>query len=509
MSLPAGTWSFPGLQNILGGEFTDVRGASPSVCTLWIAPQDQIDLSPGTLTLTFGNTVLNFPGFAMQKAYLRKWHDGGRQIWSLQLLDRRWKWSLGTISGEWNRRLPDGSVDTATKKSPAELAGLLLDAMGESGYNTSAMPSGMWPYANWRATNPANALARLCESVGCDIVCGETVKIVRVGQGLELPVGRHPFYRYRPISRPTTLVLQGGRNLYQTKLKLEPIAYETSWEQKRLNDVTYKPTAGWNREHPLIFDGLTGNNLTAAKSSIYKVFRVKEQQNGGLSVPGYTGQIEKVTQYVLRDTQITTAEDLDDYKRAAPAYIDGTFWNYSDDPTDSESQRYYGQWKLDKEALLVEFPQPMFGLDSSYLVEDPTLYLNTSYSLKDKDGKDVLYSKSRNIGGSGGSLVVRRPEVFATIANGTSTADQADQEAEAYLGAIAGRYESQWSYEMEYPGWLTGSLDGKIEQVRYCGTVNRPATTHVSVMGEFDAMTPSARERRDRQIAAQLAEALQ
>jgi hypothetical protein len=151
-----GSCSYSGL-NIRYASLTYSRGVTPSIATVLCPPTSNLRLPPSTLTFSFGNNSVAFQDAAILSAYVRRRYMGKGWLHSVQIADRRWKWAFGSISGEYNKRKPDGTVDENTRKTPAELADLCLQAMGEGNFNTGQMPQGVFPYVKWSNENPALA----------------------------------------------------------------------------------------------------------------------------------------------------------------------------------------------------------------------------------------------------------------------------------------------------------------------------------------------------------------
>src|SRR5215469_13070402 len=110
---PQGYFWWPGIETFLHGSFSFTHGISPSLATLFIAPQlvwpDMVgDLTvnylPGGNSYTFTDCILDFISIEREA--------DGRQVWGLHVLDRRLKWvDCGRISGNYNVRRQNGDGD--------------------------------------------------------------------------------------------------------------------------------------------------------------------------------------------------------------------------------------------------------------------------------------------------------------------------------------------------------------------------------------------------------------
>jgi hypothetical protein len=499
--------SYPGINTALGAEFTLSRGVSPSVCTLWMMPQASLNLPPGTLSFVSDNTI-SFPDAAIDLAFLRKNEDASRQRWSVQILDRRWRWKLGSVSGEYNTRLPNGQVVEATRKTPGELATLIFAALGETA-DVSRMPATVFPPVAWNAITPAQALKELCEYVGCEVALdiNNRVTIWPLGMGSEAgdsQVQRHPAFRVMPRRRPNKIVVQCGPTRYQSKLELEAVGKNEDGKQYRLDQLSYAPE-DWSTESFWSFPSVTDDDdRAAAFESVYRHFRVKGQAGGGWDVPGCSVQVDKLSQLLpLYSSIVQTAFDLDDTDQELPAHIDGEYWPYADGQDNTDNSRYTAPWKLHGDQGLVETRWPTFSLDESSEIAEPTLYLTCSYNVRKPDGALDRLEREAVLAPGSGALTIQRPELYASkyviyASDGISqeqiigSEDKANAEADAYLAIFQRKYQDAWAYEREYAGFLPVSPDGKIAQVRWSCAMNRAALTHASVNAELDVFSLGA-----------------
>src|SRR5258707_3556437 len=99
---PTGILSFPGVDQILSWSFTLSHGITPSAALVEIAPQFGMPAEVGTMVISFGDVALEFAGCLLDSANVRR--DGAGMIVSLSILDRRWAWRYGAVSGRYNLR---------------------------------------------------------------------------------------------------------------------------------------------------------------------------------------------------------------------------------------------------------------------------------------------------------------------------------------------------------------------------------------------------------------------
>lgn len=263
------------------GTFTFQAGVSPSRATIHTrlgAVYPQI----GTMRITDGSIFVDFPNCRVVRHTIVS--TGGRGRWRQIIIeDRRWRWWLSRISGEYNE-LDRGSRDIATQKSARKLAALCLDRMGETGYNVTALPDDAYPQVAWDSEVAPVALDAICQEFGCVVVLNHRSNTVRVWK---VNAGSKPLIDSRAMDAtpsqepqvvPPQLIFEGGPTLWQRDLLLEPIGIETQKNReviRPIDELSYKPTTGWESEDPRAFYGVDEEKRDLAKRCIWKMFRVK------------------------------------------------------------------------------------------------------------------------------------------------------------------------------------------------------------------------------------------
>lgn len=190
------------------------------------------------------------------------------ETWQMEIQDRRWRWlATGHVSGTYN--VPDDTRDTTrppegagpylagariyvpwTVRSPHALIRQCLDAMGERNYRIDAPNQAHpLPAIQWDHDNPAQALSRLCDTLGCRVIYRpdtDTVWVVPIGKGQGLPEG-DPGVLYRDApgiktpSRPDSITLVGAPVKYQVEWVLEAVGEEWDGRLKPIDSLSYAP----------------------------------------------------------------------------------------------------------------------------------------------------------------------------------------------------------------------------------------------------------------------------
>lgn len=508
--------SFAGIQEIIAAEFTLSRGVSPSICTLFIRPQSVLNIGRGPLSLGFGSSTVTFTDMTPDLAHIRPL-SGTK--WALQLYDRRFYWK-GHVVGEYNQRQPDGKVKNEANSQL--LADKLLKALGETTHDVSRMSQIIYPHVKWDG-NPAYALASLLDDCSCTLAPGPTNNLVvyPLGQGNDLPNGDDtvPYLSYKR-QVPGEIKVVCGPDLFQSKFKLEAVARGFDEKIQPIDNVDFLPTGGWGNDFYMFFPAVASNRRLHAFESMYRLYRVQELAQGGMTPTGCQTPVTRFTQYALNDFSCTMYEDptmlASEGKLGGLPSLDGTYWPQSDHAVNTAvNTPYIGKFAINKDNLVLT-DYPIIKFSSSGSIQAPELYLTTSFAVWDDKFEDrARYTKSQNLGGVG-TVVVRRQDlyrVFNTAYSGTNPTGTTDNQpaisaqVDEYLRLHALKWQDPWILDREYHGILPLLPDGKIAQVRWRIGFDGP-TTRASKNFEFDTCNVSYEERRRRETVAQLQEAL-
>jgi len=504
---PQGLATFPGVNYVVGASMSFTHGISPSVCSLTIAPQTNLISTGGTLAFMYDGASLLFHGCKVDRGSFRR--DRSGNIWSLQIFDRRWRWAWGAISGRYNVRRTEYTLVTDTEKTPRELAELCLDAMGETGYDVNDLPNDTRPEILWDGEVPAEALARLCDDLGCRVVLqlDNTVAIRVAGTGALLPtdgvmegeaVIDAPEY-------PDEIAILCGKSLFQVDFELEMVGMDTDNTVKLLDDLSYKPAAGWSAVDFPEFAAVTASKKARrlAQETVYRWARVKCSDTYPVTIPGYTPEtgdpeIKDRELIELEAEQVETVTE-NGRKRRRPAIVYGVWYNGVEDlanVTDTidpleaqkdtatdEDTKTHRSFSIDKEQRIVKFGQPLYanaeiGTPTKLTITEPTVRLRTACTILDVNTRGpVRYAKKRATGGTfltptrydrHDEIILTHVPTYDASYNVTAiTKNDADVDAECdyYLDAIQAEYLPQGPLTMRYAGLRAINLDGAVQQL--------------------------------------------
>ena len=526
MSAPQAILRFPGIQGVRSFSYTLSHGITPGVCQVEMVPQVQVPAEIGTMEIIFGQVRMAFPDCIVDAASLRR--TGAGTIISLTILDRRWRWRYGEISGKYNVRKLDGQVNVKTEKTPRNLAGLCLTAMGETRYDAMDLPNKTRPHVEWVADNPATELAQLCESLGCRVVLGldGRVTLRRMGQGGTLPSLPQQItqdYGIDPPIRPDKIKIVAQPSRYQTKFRLEPVGEDVDRSIVHVDELSYMPSGGWVNNPHYGFGNVGVAVRELATKSVYRWYRIKcsveFDEQDKFSIPGLRPNttIKKLWQLLpLENGLVATFFDHDGAEQNASAYCEGVYWQADADSAENTILREIPiGFSLDVKRGIVMFNEPVFRIDTAGLIKSAYVHLVVGHGVKDYETRmPVRFTITRQMPGrklGTGPAIIHRDDlenrligVYEPDANGprgekfasiTDNVDEVEKEANYYLDAAEAELQTLRQGNVTYAGIIPISPDGTIQQVAWASGPDG-AVTQAGYNSEFSLVVPSWAERR-------------
>ncbi len=421
MQIPLAYVTWKGITQHMEVQLTMMHGLEPSRTTINIPPDQNISQT-GTLTILHGGNEIELVDCRADLIDVYKSSDG-LMMWTVTILDRRWKWKFGQISGYYNTRM-ERVIKAGTEKNIKELMQLCLQSMNEEGYDLSTVPTNVFPEIEWDYELPAEALAKLCDLIGYRIVfqwSRNRVAILKQGEGRRLAQENATDFAatFDPPESPRSLRFVGNRILWEAPLALEAVAQDVDYSWKLLDDpsLSYRPEGGWSDDIDLDFGNFIGNLRVGtisgtsdvrrwAMANAFRKYRIKATSDftklpnaEGLLRPlmlphpdGNTVVVNKREQLlpILRERLATYRADVVAGKiirQQKPAVIygqfDGMTASYLANIEDSEvasssggpgwladgsppkNMVYTGGWNIDAERGIITFSEPVFRPDYS------------------------------------------------------------------------------------------------------------------------------------------------
>lgn len=530
---PTGLVSFPGIQGLTQWSMTLSHGITPSVCMISAVPEGVNPAPLGNLTFTYDRTRFTLYDCLVDSANLSR--DQSGNIVSLVILDKRWRWKFGSISGHYNRRKKDGALDLETEKTPQELAQLLFAEMKEFRFDVSMMPNDQRPECDWDYSVPAQELADLCDDLGCRIVLclDNVVRILPIGTGNGLPNAStqvNADFGYDPPFHPDSITLVGAETRFQTKFKLERVGEDFDGSIKKIDDLSYKPSVGWGqagflgRIVNINESGLTFVQKETAKAlankTVNKWYRICATGNndpGEWDVPGYYDDVTKRDQVLpLESGLVQTYIDSDGVERPRNAIVTGKYWNTSPDAKNlAGEQRVNIPFSIDEERGIVILSETLYKLSNGE-VTAPDLWLTVAHGVTELETRQKIRVKLkmplRDKPLGTGTYVIHREElqekvIGAKLDTGSKTAvpqnshktdrnsDEVTRQMVYWINAAKREFQIEQTADLTYAGLLPISPDGAIQQVTW-QSGPQGCYTRASRNSEHSRIVPSYKERR-------------
>ena len=526
------TVTYPGITKIKQAEYTQSLGVDPDAVAIRLVPQSSSIAAAGTVTFGYTNqTSITLPNCVLDKA--RTNINSSGFITSIVLQDRRELWkNKAPVSGRYNM-MRNGVRVVATEKTLRELVQLLLQALGESTPDVSNVDNSIYPEVNWDCEHPRLALAALLQQWGYGLALGfgsENVVIHELGVGTSLPTDAVMMNSSGVDAslEPEIVRVCYSPTIIQARFELEAVALDTDGALDLLADVSYKPTAGWEKVEPEKFEQVYQDAVTdkalkqqLATESVYRLYRVKQFSDGDLVLPISGGatlngidQTFPLSNRILETVSTDTGQTERDRARVyGVAYLKEhhTGQPYKLPNTDIDDELYL-DFTLYGERGLIKFERPIYKMLAGEF-KPADLYLECSFSVRDNTTHQYSsYHKDVTFNPSGTGIYpykwpTQRNEIIVDYntghaknvgANTTNTADL-DTLAGLVTSAVAGKLTTVATKTVvyQYPR-LSLRLDGLRKQIQHIISdgEEQPGSYSIASEGlEFDAFIRTVADR--------------
>jgi hypothetical protein len=491
-------WSFPGVVTEVEADYTQTLGFQPDAAILRILQQGTNIPNQGTLTFTWGLDTLTLPNCVVDLASVRVQGQGKHVI--LRVWDRRERWkNAAPISGEYNVLRVGNRL---REKNLRELGTILLNALGETSADVSALPTTEYPFVSWECESVTEVAESLFREYGYSIALGfgsEVVTVVKLGTGASLPttgifVGSDTF---DPKLVPRYVRSCFEPSVAQARLKLEPVGIEPStqtWEH--IDDLSYKPAGGWEVVAPLSMpDVVTEADYLYYTGYVRRAYRVMGFADETWDLPDGSGVVAGLEDILPLFNRLLETEVIRVDEAYAPFRVYGKL---------QQEERQHGNpvepiiyttgvcdevigrsIEFDGENGVIIFREPAFYVDSGYYLP-ADLWLECTFRVRNQTNFAWMhYEKDVEVEPSGlGYVTIKQRQRAETIVEydcsephphqttGFSTNQAAlDAIAASTAAAVAGTYADAASEHRIYnEPKLSLRCDGAIVQVRHIMT---------------------------------------
>lgn len=521
------SWGTTVVSGILDASMTVNKGRDANTATVRLPPGTTF---PRVVSLSWranGIELFRMDNCAIQRAQLSQ--SGGYTV-TLTIADRRWVWRDGKVSGHYNVKLPDGSIDPDTEKTPQELVDILLPQMGEndSAHSTfpsliSALPNESRPYVKWDYANPSDALEKLCDDLGCDIVpdfINPRIQIVERGSGVTLPVSPAPISTGAGIAGsawPGSVVAVGAPIEFQARFLLEAVGLDrTDDTYKPLAQLPYYPTGGFALWRTFA-DVDDEDDRKVAQRHVYRSYRIKNFAEGGLTLPVLAIALNSVDEIVLFDGLMET-EIIGTQKRRKRPEIRGTYFDMDSDCLVYSDKPYEGDFSVSAKRQMIRFNDRVFTMTAN-TPAPAEMYLDIAFTATDPDqqfvGLPIVYAKAEAVSGADGptARLIRDRDLKRTIrvpytaltTPGTpvDNVTEVDTRCQELIDAEMAEIQLDSSNEAVYPGLVAMELDGAIDTISWNVGGSGATTTIQRSVDSLALFTLESRRRRRKEREAQ------
>lgn len=528
-----GRFEYPGLpaESVIAATYSLGHGVSPGVITVEVPALTAYPQPEGVGVFSYGSTVLPVVGCRFDLGTSR---TGGGEIWTFSILDGRWPFEFGDISGHYNIRRPDGTIRPNTEKSPQELAKLCLKAMFISRFDISQLENLRRPEVHWSWANPAQALASLADECGCRVVywVDRSISIVPTGYGANLPdlPSMSLDFSFDTSQIPSGVRVVGTDALYQSRWELEAVGLDTDGKWKPIDQLSYKPNGGWENEDPDKLSSVPERNdhdkdnpRALALQTVFKCYRIKKLK-GSRKFKGIEGTVDDIKRCLplssgLVDLVTNDGAAEGGERKQKPPIVRGDFVDNEFTHDTVQNQQYKSQFSVDGPAGIFQFGRPVY-LEQNGRYVPARLVAEIAFPIKSEENREPDRPTWRfpltNRQGIGDKIIfaedLRYVQKIEFDQNDSETGvwdngerDELDRQAEELAKIYLKSLDTVQAGDRVYPGLWEIRPDGAIHQITW-SVGKGPATTRAGRNTEHDAdIVPPYKERRKAEKAKESA----
>jgi hypothetical protein len=465
--------AFPNLP-VAGLDARVARGTNPGTFRIRVPNDANLTGAEGDLTIQSGDAeAVKFARCVPDLSTLRnEFLPGGMREFSVLLRDRRVTWPGTVVNGSYNRRYRDNSIAPASRRTDSELVDEVLDALGEP---TGVSLPGTYPEADWDskpASEALDAIAGVLPAYACRRKDDSyTVALSPDGDDIDGNLlATTPYWAANLDSGPKTIRIRCNKTWYGAQLETEAVGLDTDGQYKLLNDLSYKPATGWEKEWPTLLAGVpAGNRAAFALPTVFRCYRIKVPQTIHLDS-------ETITLNDLNDIWLDDRRLVFGYFEPPPAAMLGLFWPMGDHPYNTGQCPVVGNpFTIDRDLRIITFEYPIIAF--SNCITAARLKLATSFHLRDADGnwKREEFEIERESGS--GTKIIDIPYLWRAKAMfyvncdaqyETDNMSTLQAEAQVYLDAWKAHYDAIVSkLDVSFAGLHPTEMSGKVAYLEY------------------------------------------
>lgn len=523
MTAPQGTFTFPGITGVISASATFAIGISPSVTSVTMPPNPSLTQLGTAVWAYGGSTIRSLPNSAVDE--IRVSRSGGATTWIVSILDRRWMWEYGQISGEYNIQVDD-NVLVSSEKTPRELAEICLEAMGETGYDITLVPADDRPYIKWEVEVPAKALAELLELFGMTVTLrlDNTVEVVALGTGEALPGSELVVEdTVQPAVVPSKLRVVTAPAQWQVDFETEAVGAEADGTLEPIADLSYAPIEGWEFLDYRDFEFITDKKENkASQETVRKWYRIKLPVD--LDLPDATVDATELYQLLPVLDQSVGSRGDDESRTQIRAIAWGKFCDAnmlgSNNTTEVITVDDYDEtldidqsYSLNTELGVVQFADACLVNDpdpENRTTQPAVVFLRCQTNLRDLNTREPqrrFKEVDVDVTSPAPTKFVVREDVIPRywkdgFGDWQDNLTAIDEQLDFYLTQEILNFQTLPGATADYAGFIQIGADGALRQVAYTIDASGLATTKITRNIERFELSLSFKESRKRQQEA-------
>ncbi len=468
------------------------RGTSPGTFRIRLPHDSDLVVDANDLVFASDGGPITFRGCVPDLSTLRTEHRDGKREWVLTLRDRRATWPGYRISGRYNRRYRDNSIDGGTEMNAESIAALAMASVEESGLS-SILPE-TYPGIDWNDTPSDQAINELLKflpgHVCRDVDDKYSIRTTDQGDGMSTDwPAIIPDFLATIEGGPKKIRVKCNKTWFGAAMRLQAVGLDTDYTYKPIDQLSYTPANGWEHEWPTLFSGVQQFNRMRAFETVFRCYQVVAPQNLPFNESVYISD--------LSDLELDTHRVTFGASEPAPAYVTGTYYPWGDHPYNvADCPLVCCDFTIDKPNRLIRFEYPIFKIGNC--IQPADLLLHTGFHLRDYDDGDWIresFEIERDYGT--GEFVLDIPYLWRartlgylncqTVAEQDNRDDLHD-EAKVYLDAWKDHFDTiREKRHLSIAGLHPVELNGKLAQVVY--RLGRGQVPQTRVSMNFEART--------------------
>jgi hypothetical protein len=259
----------------------------------------------------------------------------------------------------------------------------ILNWMGEASINVAAVDATLYPEVNEISAHPLSILNQLLDEFGYEITLGfgsDAVTVCQKNVGAYLPTAgvRMTSTSFDPPTPPYAIRTMFGPSRLQARLKMVAIALDTDGEWKSLDDLSYKPQAGWEVIAPGGFvevgEEHSEEAMKLARKTVYRYYRIDKFADNTLMVPQDAGTVNHITQVLPLIKGLFPEKTSDGSSVRPDEVLYGEVAKVIHDPAPAGTGNTEKGDRLDLEFVLSHEQGVMFFEEHVYKIVDGEIY---------------------------------------------------------------------------------------------------------------------------------------